>query len=356
MSSGSQNERRRFKPKATKKSFVDSVLEVIDGSNSEKTSSIALDSCFHLNGELMSIPQTEEEENLMDQTLWDYLLKKTGNNLTHIVENYLIRAIYVAGITDPAFSDPGKPAAGESRELFFPKDGFLNLVHPITGLPLNPYAKGEMLWPASSSYWENTEFCIACQNSLKKRNKKNWWQNRLKSWCSYVFCNQLSRNAFICVFDEKPTFTLRGLCKEEVMDTQYKFAEHGKGSVDWGRYDGAAPRDYVGPKGWVISQNMTDDVWTMSHYFYTSLTLTMVDKDMLPVGRHKWKVENNVCNEGETSYAVLLLSGCKEGEFTCDDGKCLDITQRCNSIEVSCCTLITSSLGGWGVGVLYHLP
>ena len=94
------------------------------------------------------------------------------------------------------------------------------------------------------------------------------------------------------------------------------------------------PRDYVGPKGWIISQNFTDHKWTMSHYFYTSLTLTMVDKDMLPIGRHKWRVENNVCNEGETSSEVLLLSACKEGQFTCDDGKCLDITQRCNSLEV----------------------
>ena len=126
------------------------------------------------------------------------------------------------------------------------------------------------------------------------------------------------------------------------MDTQYKFAEHREGPIGHGRYDGDAPRDYVGPKGWIISQNMTDDVWTLSHYFYTTLTLTMVDKDMLPVGRHKWRVENNVCNEGETSSEVLLLSGCKEAQFNCDDGKCLDITQRCNSLEVRLRYLIIS--------------
>ena len=30
---------------------------------------------------------------------------------------------------------------------------------------------------------------------------------------------------------------------------------------------------------------------------------------------------------------ILQLSACDEGQFTCDDGKCLDIAQRCNNIE-----------------------
>ena len=88
------------------------------------------------------------------------------------------------------------------------------------------------------------------------------------------------------------------------------------------------------PKGWVISRNKTDARWRMSHYYYTDLTLTMLDADALPVGRHKWLVENNVCNEGLTSPEELLISGCDDTQFTCDDGKCLDISQRCNNVEV----------------------
>ena len=144
--------------------------------------------------------------------------------------------------------------------------------------------------------------------------------------------SELTTN-FICTFSSEPTFTVRGLCKNAVMDTRYKFAPHIPGKVDdWSTLSDY--RGFIGPKGWIISRNRTDKRWRMTHYHYTDLTLTMLDTDALPVGRHKWRVDNNVCNEGRTSSEVLQLSGCTEGQFTCDDGKCLEISQRCNNKEV----------------------
>ena len=119
------------------------------------------------------------------------------------------------------------------------------------------------------------------------------------------------------------------------MDTQYKFADPSPGKFMPGNLEA---RSFVGPKGWVIVRNETDLKWKMSHYHYSDLSLTMLDQDSTPLGRHKWLVENNVCKEGETSAEILLISGCEEGEFTCDDGKCLQIEQRCNNIEVRSCS------------------
>ena len=325
-----KKQRKRFQPKTTKLTFVSSVLELFPGSNTERTSAIALNTCFRLNGELMPIPQTQEEERLMDKTLWDYMMKKSTNNLTYLIENYELTEIWVAGQ-----SEPGDEEDSESRELFYPPKGIVELFHPVTRAPLQPYNPGEFYMAASSSYAKNTEKCILCNNSLKKRQVGSKSKDRLNSVCGPAFCSQLRRNAFICVFDKEPTFTVRGLCKNAVMDTQYKLAEHREGNMGWDWIEGADPREYVGPKGWIISQNKTDGRWSMSHYHYTDLRLTMIDNDiMLPVGRHKWRVENNACNEGETSSEILLLSGCDEGQFTCDDGKCLEISQRCNGIEV----------------------
>ena len=125
--------------------------------------------------------------------------------------------------------------------------------------------------------------------------------------------------------------SVRGLCKEAVMDTQYKFARHAPAKI----YQNTESRRYIGPKGWIISRNIKDGRWRMSHYHYTHLTVTMLDMDTLPVGRHKWRMENNVCNEGVTSSQELQISACSEEQFTCEDGKCIRISQRCNNIEVN---------------------
>ena len=121
------------------------------------------------------------------------------------------------------------------------------------------------------------------------------------------------------------------------MDTEYKFAEHlpakevHKSGHTFGNDN---TRGYVGPKGWTISRNAFNKKWQMNHTHYPEMSLTMQDTDALPVGRHNWLIENNACTQGETSSQVLLMSACKESEFTCDDGKCLNISQRCNNIEV----------------------
>ena len=115
------------------------------------------------------------------------------------------------------------------------------------------------------------------------------------------------------------------------MDTQYKFASHAPGKIT----ELSDYRSYVGPKGWMISKNKTDEKWRMTHYHYTHLTLTMLDNDRIPMGKHKWIIENNVCTEGVTSAQVLQISGCNEEQFTCDDGKCVRMSQRCNNIEVN---------------------
>ena len=164
------------------------------------------------------------------------------------------------------------------------------------------------------------------------------WRAHKDPICPNEKCTVTFERGFICMFPNEPAFTVRGLCKDAVMDTQYKFADHEKFADDleqvgW-KYWYEEYRKFVGPKGWIISRNRTDLKWRMTHYYYTELSLTMLDSDALPVGRHKWLVENNVCKEGETSTEILQLSGCKEEQFTCDDGKCLQMSQRCNNIEV----------------------
>ena len=51
------------------------------------------------------------------------------------------------------------------------------------------------------------------------------------------------------------------------------------------------------------------------------------------LGKHNWTIKGDKgCNGGE-SYAVeLKMSGCHKGNFTCNDGQCVRLDQRCNQL------------------------
>ena len=91
------------------------------------------------------------------------------------------------------------------------------------------------------------------------------------------------------------------------MDTQYKFAEHTPMDpiTERGRHVNKFgvdnTRQYVGPKGWIISRNVFTKKWQMNHTNDQDLYLTMQDTDVLPMGRHKWMIQKNACNQGETN-------------------------------------------------------
>ena len=168
--------------------------------------------------------------------------------------------------------------------------------------------------------------------------KGHYWYDRKTALCADYDTNfPINEGHPICVFSNEPKFNIRGLCKDAVMDTQYKLGKHGPGGLGQGPFyqqsETAHTRSYVGPKGWVIARDPFDKTWRMTHYHYKDKTLTMLDKDMLPLGRHKWLIENNVCSEGKTIIEVLQMRFCDEHQFTCDDGKCIDMSQRCNNLE-----------------------
>ena len=272
----------------------------------------------------------------MDKILWDFMMTKTNNNITFINENYKVTDIWVAAESKVSDEEMSKDlSAFGTREQVFPRSSYFQMFHSISGEPLEEVG---VQIPFHATDPRARKQCCVCFSHMKKPIPKTDWLSRDFPWCHYVSCYQERKVSVLCVFPHQPTFTIRGLCKSAVMDKEYKIAKHEPMDLDadvshfeWGLDN---MRSYVGPKGWIISANQTDKSWTLSHYHYTDLTLTMIDKDNLPFGRHKWLIQNNVCTEGKTSTQVLQISGCTARQFTCDDGKCIDISQRCNNIEV----------------------
>ena len=265
-------------------------------------------------------------------------MKKASNNLTYLIDKGSATWVFVAAGTENLDDNSEEKrlkelgVASNPRQSTYPVNENLDLFHLWTGAPIVNYREGFVL-QQSRTFYKLPQQCLSYASSMKKPGVS--WHKRLDPIVTSNECSEPFGMTYVCSFTTQPSFSVRGLCKDSVMDTQYKFADH-KPDPEF-LYGGIGKDDYrsfVGPKGWIIARNKTDKRWRMSHYHYTDLTLTMLDHDALPVGRHTWRVENNVCNEGQTSTEVLQISGCTEGQFTCDDGKCVDISKRCNNIEV----------------------
>ena len=100
----------------------------------------------------------------------------------------------------------------------------------------------------------------------------------------------------ICKFQQKVRLRLKGLCKESKVDTDYLLL--GYEVLDKG---GSNRRKYGGSTGWLLSHDKEEDVWSLKHEYYPHLSLTMEDKDSLPVGVHNWRAANDACSLGQTS-------------------------------------------------------
>ena len=336
---GGTDQTKRFKPKQKDRSSYDGkVLELISDPYA-KDNYESTDKCFRLAGEIMSVPLNDEEEELMDKIMWDYQMKKAANNLTFLIEKGKFVDAHLGGETktyDLKELFPNLERMAETREALYPRNGYFKYYNSVTGEHIKP---GKVMVQLHNSYTSIAPQCVFCFSSPKVPNPEHVFFKDPIPICIQTMCTSRRTNSgMICVFDKEPAFNIRGLCEEAVMDTQYKLADFKPMNQSeelraemWGNDD---TRSYVGPKGWTITRNVFDKKWQMNHTHYPELTLTMLDMDALPLGRHNWRIENNVCTQGETSTQVLLMSGCKEAEFTCDDGKCLNITQRCNNIEV----------------------
>ena len=60
-------------------------------------------------------------------------------------------------------------------------------------------------------------------------------------------------------------------------------------------------RIFGGSTGWLLAFDKEQDSWQFRHEYYPHLTLTMEDKDQLPVGLHSWLAANNSCTLGKTT-------------------------------------------------------
>ena len=86
----------------------------------------------------MSLPQSHEEEKLMDKTLWDFMMKKAANKMSHLIEEEHTIWIHIAAESEFVPEDSVRSKLAEfgidadSREGYYAPNGKLDFYQSWT--------------------------------------------------------------------------------------------------------------------------------------------------------------------------------------------------------------------------------
>ena len=141
-----------------------------------------------------------------------------------------------------------------------------------------------------------------------------------------------------CFFEQRPYLTLRGLCIDSNIDLLYLPRNNpADGTISY--------------YGMVRSfGHFAEEQWRIETSFPNTTATTFAANDGFMMGKHDWTIEGDSvkCSNGKTHARKLKLTGCVEGEFTCDDGQCIGMKKRCDQVfdcwdesdEVGCKILV----------------
>ena len=124
---------------------------------------------------------------------------------------------------------------------------------------------------------------------------------------------------------------LRGLCPRTDYDTDYVWA--------WERVPGygtKSPLVFMGMFNGTIEFSKSDNTWKIipGRPSSTGSSITVYATEAsLALGTHRVLVDNDPCTQGmKDKHLTITISYCKEDQFTCSDGHCVSLDQRCNNI------------------------
>ena len=125
-----------------------------------------------------------------------------------------------------------------------------------------------------------------------------------------------------CFFPDSPHLTLRGLCPDSYIDQAYL-----------ARNDPVTGFLYFYGTHKTIAR-FDGKKWKMTTAFYNTSASTDAMPATFILGKHNWTIsgDSEECNSGKPYTTELKLTGCAEGDFTCNDGQCVKMVDRCNQV------------------------
>ena len=143
-----------------------------------------------------------------------------------------------------------------------------------------------------------------------------------------VWRDMYCKEHIACVCQRQPSFhmRLRGLCANSAVDKYYQ---------PMNDYSDFAKWKLVGFTNSAVVYDEKNKIWKLSVTGSNVFGNAFAAHNTYLLGKQRWDIDNDInCNiEGEESEGIRLLklTGCNTtGQFTCDDGQCVTMDQRCN--------------------------
>ena len=128
----------------------------------------------------------------------------------------------------------------------------------------------------------------------------------------------------LCQFESSPIVRLRGLCASSNIDTHFALKVSNKRIT------------FKGLKGSEIRLLTVDNLpqWTIQTIEKTTTATSSAPDITYAMGKNSWKIVNDSlkCNEGKLTEVKLKISSCKDGAFTCNNGDCVKMEERCDQV------------------------
>ena len=162
-------------------------------------------------------------------------------------------------------------------------------------------------------------------------------------WVDWYCVSPSAPSACICDQNGRRYLRLRGLCSKSKIDFLY---------IPVNNKENISKLVFRSSEKNTVEYDPTQKIWSLETNSITSSVSASTEASHISyaLGKHSWLIRNDSyeCSRGEPYQLELKLTGCNLGEFTCDDGQCIGMTQRCDQVfdcsdesdEVNCKILV----------------
>ena len=149
----------------------------------------------------------------------------------------------------------------------------------------------------------------------------NWAGNTAGGKLADISCVWAS-SFCLCQFQQPTILRLRGVCLGSNIDTHYTMNDDNGSNL------------YLGLTSTKIEFSIKQAKWMLSVNLMNTQAFSPSKETSYILGNNTWTiVDDSVeCGDEQTNIKVLKMSGCTDGEFTCRNGDCVKMEERCDQI------------------------